>query len=83
MICLEFRRRNNGQIVRQVHFPSPRTARLALAQIIEEHGLTELDNNKRDERRWSNHDGVFVVAAYDDNRSPGIVALNEARRLLK
>jgi len=77
---IEFRRRQNGQTVGMVSFTRESVWKNALEYIIKKHSLTRLDNNKRDEQRYWNGNGI-ILAAYSERRIPSVVALVEADRL--
>ncbi len=81
MFLLEFRRQN-GQVIRQICFSSEGRRDKVAVHIIIQYGLVEMGNNKRQERRYWNGNGI-IMALYRENRIASVMALNEAERLLR
>jgi hypothetical protein len=78
--CIEYRRRQNGQMLNKVTFHQRTVWEKVVDYIVNTHGLEELDNNKRDERRWWNGNGV-IMAAYQKHGISSHLAIKEAKRL--
>jgi hypothetical protein len=78
--CIEYRRRQNGQVLNKVTFHQRTVWEKVVDYIVNTHGLEELDNNKRDERRWWNGNGV-IMAAYQKRGISSHLAIKEAERL--